>query len=256
MAAKRKGGLKLNAICAKLSRQVVYDGSSQHAEGDLSLPDNSEKGSSHYEEADRPEPDFPEGLNLGPSFEEDQRRREAIEKWVNGEYSDEPSLDCGEPREPRPNPRDDGPPEGVYMVQPKGCSEEEDNADEPGTLPGSRASSYRDDRDSEDAPHKEDSYTPSSEPPCRPTPFSPPGNFPSSPALHALALRGYGGVTGFSLPLIYIQFGDLKAYFYLRYCLTFYFTSTFGKKTQVSGEVAIVDVFCCFVTLPYPHGLK
>ncbi|KAJ8264990.1 hypothetical protein COCON_G00140890, partial [Conger conger] len=84
MAAKRKGGLKLNAICAKLSRQVVYDGSSQHAEGDPSLPDNSEKGSSHYEEADRPEPDFPEGLGLGPNPEEDQRRREAIEKWVNG----------------------------------------------------------------------------------------------------------------------------------------------------------------------------
>ncbi|XP_061114808.1 zinc finger protein castor homolog 1 isoform X3 [Conger conger] len=186
MAAKRKGGLKLNAICAKLSRQVVYDGSSQHAEGDPSLPDNSEKGSSHYEEADRPEPDFPEGLGLGPNPEEDQRRREAIEKWVNGEYSDEPPLEPGEPRGPRPGPRDEGPPEGVYMVQPKGCSEDEDNGDEPGTLPGSRASSYRDDRDSED-PHKEDSYTPAPEPPSRPAPFAPPGE--------ASVLRDYAAST-------------------------------------------------------------
>ncbi|KAJ8371085.1 hypothetical protein SKAU_G00111130 [Synaphobranchus kaupii] len=187
MAAKRKGGLKLNAICAKLSRQVVYDGSSQHAEGDLSIPDNSEKGSSHYEEADRPETDFPEALSLGQNFEEDQRRREAIEKWVNGEYSDEPSLDCGERRGQRAGARDEGPPEGVYMIQPKGCSEDEDNADEPGTLPGSRASSYRDDRDSEDAPHKEDSYTSSSEVPSRPPPFSSPGE--------ASVLRDYAAST-------------------------------------------------------------
>ncbi|KAJ8378901.1 hypothetical protein AAFF_G00233350, partial [Aldrovandia affinis] len=176
MAAKRKGGLKLNAICAKLSRQVVYDCSSQHAEGDLSLPDNSEKGSSHYEEADRPDTDFPEGLSLGPNFEEDQRRREAIEKWVNGEYMDEPSLDCGEQRERKPGASEDGPPAGVYMVQPKGCSDEEDNGEEPDTLPGSRASSYRDDRDSEEAPHKEDSYTSSNEAPSRPAPFSSPAS--------------------------------------------------------------------------------
>ncbi|KAG7472766.1 hypothetical protein MATL_G00112430 [Megalops atlanticus] len=187
MAAKRKGGLKLNAICAKLSRQVVYDGSSQHAEGDLSLPDNSEKGSAHYEEAERPDADFPEGLSLGPSFEEDQRRREAIEKWVNGEYSDEPSLDCGERRERRASGAEEAPPEGVYMVQPKGCSEDEDNADEPDTLPGSRASSYRDDRDSEDAPHKEDSYTSSSEAPSRQAPFASPGE--------ASVLRDYAAST-------------------------------------------------------------
>uniref|UniRef100_A0A8C7QW29 Castor zinc finger 1 n=1 Tax=Oncorhynchus mykiss TaxID=8022 RepID=A0A8C7QW29_ONCMY len=142
MAGKRKGGLKLNAICAKLSRQVVYDGSSQHAEGDHS----------------RFETNFPEGLSLGQSLEEDQKRRKAIEKWVNGEYGDEPppsALDCGEEQQQqqglKPNNGEDGPPEGVYMVQPKGCSDEEDNAlDEPEPMFDSRDGSYHDDKDSED----------------------------------------------------------------------------------------------------------
>lgn len=176
MAAKRKGGLKLNAICAKLSKQVVYDGSSQNAEGDSDLVDNSERGSLHYDEGDRPESDFPEGLTLGQSLEEDQKRREAIEKWVNGEYADDPqSLDGGEHRGLKPNNGDDCPPEGVYMVQPKGCSDEEDNAEEADTMPGSHEGSYHEDRDSEGSPHKDDSYQPTTEAPPRQAPFSSPG---------------------------------------------------------------------------------
>ncbi len=169
MASKRKGGLKLNAICAKLSKQVVYDGSSQNAEGDSDLVDNSERGSLHYDEGDRPESDFPEGLTLGQSLEEDQKRREAIEKWVNGEYADDPqSLDRGL----KPNNGDDSPPEGVYMVQPKGCSDEEDNAEEADTMPGSHEGSYHEDRDSEGSPHKDDSYQPTTEAPPRQAPVS------------------------------------------------------------------------------------
>ncbi|KAF4078041.1 hypothetical protein AMELA_G00194850 [Ameiurus melas] len=187
MAAKRKGGLKLNAICAKLSRQVVYDGSSQNAEGDLSLADNSERGSSHYDEGDRPDSDFSEGLTLGQSLEEDQKRREAIEKWVNGEYADDPaSFDDDEPKGSKANGGEDGPPEGVYMVQPKGCSDEEDNGDEAETMPMSHEGSYHDDRDS-DSPQKETSYPPSSETPnCQPS-FSSPGE--------ASVLRDYAAST-------------------------------------------------------------
>ncbi|XP_066546513.1 zinc finger protein castor homolog 1 isoform X3 [Amia ocellicauda] len=186
MAAKRKGGLKLNAICAKLSRQVVYDCSSQHAEGDLSLQDSSERESLYHEEPDRADVDFPEGLSIGPSFEEDQRRREAIEKWVNGEYSDEPPLDRGVDGL-RPDASEDGPPEGVYMVQPTGCSEEEDSADNPYTLPVSRDSSYHGDRDSEDTPRKDDTFNPASEAPARQPSFSSPGE--------ASALRDYAANT-------------------------------------------------------------
>ncbi|XP_052449777.1 zinc finger protein castor homolog 1 isoform X5 [Carassius gibelio] len=189
MAAKRKGGLKLNAICAKLSKQVVYDGSSQNAEGDSDLVDNSERGSLHYDEGDRPESDSPEGLTLGQSLEEDQKRREAIEKWVNGEYADDPqSLDGGEHRGLKPSNGDDCPPEGVYMVQPKGCSDEEDNAEEADTMTGSHEGSYHEDRDSEGStPHKDDSYQPTTEAPPRQAPFSSPGE--------ASALRDYAANT-------------------------------------------------------------
>ncbi|XP_053096558.1 zinc finger protein castor homolog 1 isoform X2 [Pangasianodon hypophthalmus] len=187
MAAKRKGGLKLNAICAKLSRQVVYDGSSQNAEGDPSLADNSERGSSHYDEGDRPDSDFSEGLTLGQSLEDDQKRREAIEKWVNGEYADDPaSLDDDEPKGSKANGGEDGPPEGVYMVQPKGCSDEEDNGDEAEAMPMSHEGSYHDDRDS-DSPQKETSYPPSSETPNCQASFSSPGE--------ASALRDYAAST-------------------------------------------------------------
>uniref|UniRef100_A0A3Q1FVU2 Castor zinc finger 1 n=1 Tax=Acanthochromis polyacanthus TaxID=80966 RepID=A0A3Q1FVU2_9TELE len=127
MAAKRKGGLKLNAICAKLSRQVVFDSSSQNAEGDQSVAENSERGSSHCDD----ETNFPESLSLNQSLEEDQKRREAIEKWVNGEYGDEPPIPEDEQEsELKVSNDEDCPPEGVYMVQPKGCSDDEDNAEE------------------------------------------------------------------------------------------------------------------------------
>lgn len=176
MAAKRKGGLKLNAICAKLSRQVVYDGSSQNAEGDSDLVDNSERGSLLYDEGDRPESDFPEVLTLGQSLEEDQKRREAIEKWVNGDYADDPqSFELGEHRRLKPNNINDDPPEGVYMVQPKGCSDEEDNAEDADTMPNSHEGSYQEDKDSVGSPHKDDSYQPTREAPPRQASISTPG---------------------------------------------------------------------------------
>ncbi|XP_015192661.2 zinc finger protein castor homolog 1 isoform X3 [Lepisosteus oculatus] len=194
MAAKRKGGLKLNAICAKLSRQVVYDCSSQQAEGELNLQDNSERESLHREEPERADADFPEGSSAGQSFEDDQRRREAIEKWVNGDYSEEPPLDHGEvaavaaaAAARKPDAAEDGPPEGVYMVQPKGCSEEEDNAEEPDALPAARDGGYHDDRDPEDAARKEERYGSSGEAAIRQAPFSTPGE--------ATALRDYAANT-------------------------------------------------------------
>ncbi|KAK1157325.1 hypothetical protein AOXY_G24963 [Acipenser oxyrinchus oxyrinchus] len=187
MAAKRKGGLKLNAICAKLSRQVVYDDVSQHGEGDLSIQENSEREGSHHEDLDRSEAEFPEGLNDIQSFEEDKRRREAIEKWVNGDYSDEPPMEHREVRVRKAIAGEERPPEGVYMVQPKGCSDEEDNAEDLEEVQGSQDGSYHDDRDSEEAAHKEDSYNSSSETPVRQVPFASPGE--------ASALRDYAANT-------------------------------------------------------------
>lgn len=174
MAAKRKGGLKLNAICAKLSRQVVYDSSSQNAEGDQSVAENSERGSSHYDDN---ETSFPESLSLSQSLEEDQKRREAIEKWVNGEYGEEPPLaDCEDEEAAHKVSNDeDGPPEGVYMVQPKGCSDDEDNAEEAEQHTGSQDGSYHDDKDTEDRPSKDKAYMQASEGQSRPVPFSAPG---------------------------------------------------------------------------------
>ncbi|XP_033825303.1 zinc finger protein castor homolog 1 isoform X3 [Periophthalmus magnuspinnatus] len=151
MAAKRKGGLKLNAICAKLSRQ--------NAEGDQSVAENSERGSSHYDDN---ETNFPESLSLSQSLEEDQKRREAIEKWVNGEYGEEPLGDCDDEESSlRVSNDEDCPPEGVYMVQPKGCSDDEDNAEEAEPLAGSQDDSYHDDKDTESRPPKDTSYMPS-----------------------------------------------------------------------------------------------
>lgn len=182
MAAKRKGGLKLNAICAKLSRQVVFDSSSQNAEGDQSVAENSERGSSHYDDS---ETNFPESLSLNQSLEEDQRRREAIEKWVNGEYGDEPLAPEDEQElELKVSNDEDGPPEGVYMVQPKGCSDEEDNADEAEPGAGSQDGSYHDDKEAEDRPSKEDAYVPSSGSQSRQAPFSSPGTIWDLSHLH------------------------------------------------------------------------
>ncbi|XP_008280800.1 zinc finger protein castor homolog 1 isoform X3 [Stegastes partitus] len=185
MAAKRKGGLKLNAICAKLSRQVVFDSSSQNAEGDQSIAENSEPGSSH---CDDNETNFPESLSLSQSLEEDQKRREAIEKWVNGEYGDEPPApDDEQEHELKVSNDEDGPPEGVYMVQPKGCSDEEDNAEEAEPVAPSQDGSYHDDKEADDKPPKEDAYMPPSEAPSRQAPFSSPGE--------ASALRDYAANT-------------------------------------------------------------
>ncbi|XP_029994283.1 zinc finger protein castor homolog 1 isoform X7 [Sphaeramia orbicularis] len=187
MAAKRKGGLKLNAICAKLSRQVVFDSSSQNAEGDQSVAENSERGSSHYDDN---ETNFPESLSLSQSLEEDQKRREAIEKWVNGEYADEPPLpDCDDEQEHglKVSNDEDGPPEGVYMVQPKGCSDDEDNAEEAEPLTGSQDGSFHDDKDAEDRASKDNAYMAPSEAQSRQAPFSSPGE--------ASALRDYAANT-------------------------------------------------------------
>uniref|UniRef100_A0A3Q0R4D8 Castor zinc finger 1 n=1 Tax=Amphilophus citrinellus TaxID=61819 RepID=A0A3Q0R4D8_AMPCI len=154
MAAKRKGGLKLNAICAKLSRQVVFDSSSQNAEGDQSVAENSERGSSHYDDN---ETNFPESLSLSQSLEEDQKRREAIEKWVNGEYGEEPPApDDEQEHELKVSNDEDCPPEGVYMVQPKGCSDEEDNGEEAEPVAVSQDGSYPEDKEAEDRPSKDD----------------------------------------------------------------------------------------------------
>lgn len=114
MAAKRKGGLKLNAICAKLSRQVVVE-------------KGTESGPQPEGSPLRPR-DREAGVARGARSEEDKRRA-VIEKWVNGEYSEEPA--------PAPSLGRIGreglelPPEGVYMVQPQGCSDEEDHSEEP-----------------------------------------------------------------------------------------------------------------------------
>uniref|UniRef100_A0A8C2YXV4 Castor zinc finger 1 n=1 Tax=Cyclopterus lumpus TaxID=8103 RepID=A0A8C2YXV4_CYCLU len=160
MAAKRKGGLKLNAICAKLSRQVVFDTSSQNAEGDQSVAENSERGSSHDDDN---ETNFPESLNLSQSLEEDQKRREAIEKWVNGEYGDEPPAPGHEhEHELKVSNDEDAPPHGVYMVHPTGCSDDEDNVEEAEPVAVSQDGSYRDDKEAEDRPSK-DTYMPQRE---------------------------------------------------------------------------------------------
>ncbi|XP_056278931.1 zinc finger protein castor homolog 1 isoform X3 [Pseudoliparis swirei] len=182
MASKRKGGLKLNAICAKLSRQVVFDTSSQNAEGDQSVAENSECGSSHDEDN---ETNFPESPNLSQSLEEDQKRREAIEKWVNGEYGEEPPAP-GREHKLKVSNAEDGPPHGVYMVHPTGCSDDEDNAEEAEPVAGSQDGSYRDDKEAEDRPSK-DTYMPQREAQSRQAPFSTTGE--------ASALRDYAANT-------------------------------------------------------------
>ncbi|XP_063292264.1 zinc finger protein castor homolog 1 isoform X4 [Pelobates fuscus] len=121
MAAKRKGGLKLNAICAKLSRQVVSEHGSDLGDAEPGPLDSSDREG---------EADPTEGLNTDQrSAEEDKRRREVIEKWVNGEYTDEPPE--RKVKEFKRIGVAELPPEGVYMVQPKGCSDEEDNTEDP-----------------------------------------------------------------------------------------------------------------------------
>uniref|UniRef100_A0A8C0QJ11 Castor zinc finger 1 n=1 Tax=Chelonoidis abingdonii TaxID=106734 RepID=A0A8C0QJ11_CHEAB len=156
MAAKRKGGLKLNAICAKLSRQVVFD----HGGSEQVRLDKGPQRESGNKEPPQPETKelgskFSDGLNRVQKIEED-KRREVIEKWVNGEYNDEILLGRAEGKECKPTESVEVPPEGVYMVQPKGCSDEEDNGDEAdGNFPN--------DRDSDGPASKDESYRPSRE---------------------------------------------------------------------------------------------
>nr|XP_045243283.1 zinc finger protein castor homolog 1 isoform X2 [Macaca fascicularis] len=140
MAPKRKGGLKLNAICAKLSRQVVVEkraDAGSHAEGSPSRPRDPERSG--------PE----SGAARAPRSEEDKRRA-VIEKWVNGEYSEEPAPTPVLGRIAREGL--ELPPEGVYMVQPQGCSDEEDHAEEP-----SKDSGALEEKDLDGAATKEDS---------------------------------------------------------------------------------------------------
>ncbi|XP_027699724.1 zinc finger protein castor homolog 1 [Vombatus ursinus] len=147
MAAKRKGGLKLNAICAKLSRQVVVEQGAETGpqpeggQGNPLRPREKEQGGGVEAK-----------VTQTPRSEED-RRRAVIEKWVNGEYSEEPSPAPIIGRSVREGL--ELPPEGVYMVQPQGCSDEEDHAEET-RGPASQSSGFLEERDSDGPAPKEE----------------------------------------------------------------------------------------------------
>ena len=72
-----------------------------------------------------------------------------IEKWVNGEYSEEPAPVPVLGRIAREGL--ELPPEGVYMVQPQGCSDEEDHGEEP-----PKDGSVLEEKDSDGAASKDD----------------------------------------------------------------------------------------------------
>ncbi|XP_015283313.1 PREDICTED: zinc finger protein castor homolog 1 [Gekko japonicus] len=157
MAAKRKGGLKLNAICAKLSRQVVVDhkGSEQAQTGKAPQGRGSTGGSNK----ELPQPGGKEpGAEFPEQKIEEDKRREVIEKWVNGEYSEEALLGRIENKEGKGSEGAEVPPEGVYMVQPKGCSDEEDNGDDAEPQRGSQDGSFLDERDSDGSPLKDEGF--------------------------------------------------------------------------------------------------
>ncbi|XP_072464943.1 zinc finger protein castor homolog 1 isoform X7 [Notamacropus eugenii] len=147
MAAKRKGGLKLNAICAKLSRQVVVEQGAEAGlrpeggQGNPLRPREKEQGSGSEAK-----------VTQIPRSEED-RRRAVIEKWVNGEYSEEPAPAPIIGRSVREGL--ELPPEGVYMVQPQGCSDEEDHGEE-ARGPTSQSSNFLEERDSDGTAPKEE----------------------------------------------------------------------------------------------------
>uniref|UniRef100_A0A493T788 Castor zinc finger 1 n=1 Tax=Anas platyrhynchos platyrhynchos TaxID=8840 RepID=A0A493T788_ANAPP len=163
MAAKRKGGLKLNAICAKLSRQVVFDhGGAEQARADKGPQRESSNKDLPQPGTKEPGTEFSDGLSRVQKIEED-KRREVIEKWVNGEYNEEPLLGRAEGKECKGTESAEVPPEGVYMVQPKGCSDEEDNGDEADALRGSQDGAFLDDRDSDGTASKDDAYRASGE---------------------------------------------------------------------------------------------
>lgn len=164
MAAKRKGGLKLNAICAKLSRQVVFEhkgpeqGHVDRAPLGWESVGVDAAGPKEVAQAAAKEPgaEFPEGPKRVQKIEED-KRREVIEKWVNGEYGEDPLLGRIENKEPKAAEGTEVPPEGVYMVQPKGCSDDEDNGDEAAPLKDSQDGSFLEDHDSDGPPPKNES---------------------------------------------------------------------------------------------------
>ncbi|XP_051844521.1 zinc finger protein castor homolog 1 isoform X3 [Antechinus flavipes] len=147
MATKRKGGLKLNAICAKLSRQVVVEQGAdpgirpEGGQGNPLRPREKEQGGGSEAK-----------VTQTPRSEED-RRRAVIEKWVNGEYSEEPAPTPVLGRSVREGL--ELPPEGVYMVQPQGCSDEEDHGEE-ARGPTSQSANFLEERDSEGTAPKEE----------------------------------------------------------------------------------------------------
>ncbi|KAM9298787.1 zinc finger protein castor homolog 1 [Gastrophryne carolinensis] len=187
MAAKRKGGLKLNAICAKLSRQVVSERTlSDLGDAESGPLENCEKDGEQKREAD-PSAD---GLaTTQRSMEEDKRRREVIEKWVNGEYTDEPPERMI--REYKRISLAELPPEGVYMVQPKGCSDDEDNAEESKTP---QTSKYSNEKDSEKTASKE------AETPAKGTSGAPSGETSSLRDYAASTMSELLGMFGYTQP--------------------------------------------------------
>ncbi|XP_069095203.1 zinc finger protein castor homolog 1-like [Pleurodeles waltl] len=114
MSAKRKSGLKVNAICAKLRHQVDSDRDNEVMENaEHEVPDPSEKQKFLSRAPSKI-------MNISQRREDKKWRREAIEKWVNGECVDEPVG--GEKAEVCEIPTED-----VYIVKPEDCSDNEDN---------------------------------------------------------------------------------------------------------------------------------
>ncbi|MEE6485180.1 hypothetical protein FKM82_014198 [Ascaphus truei] len=186
MAAKRKGGLKLNAICAKL-RQVVSEQGSDLGEAEQpGPPESSKREGEEAQEADPTESLSPEQR----SAEEDKRRREVIEKWVNGEYTDDPpertSKDC------KRVGLAELPPEGVYMLQPKGCSDEEDNRQEARV---SQGGTYKEGRGSDRTAPKD-----APEAASKPTPVASSGEASSLRDYAANTMNEFLGMFGYAQP--------------------------------------------------------
>lgn len=204
MAAKRKGGLKLNAICAKLSRQVVFDhGGAEQARADKGPQRESSNKDLPQPGTKEPGTEFSDGLSRVQKIEED-KRREVIEKWVNGEYNEEPLLGRAEGKECKGVESVEVPPEGVYMVQPKGCSDEEDNGDEADALRGSQDGAFLDDRDSDGTASKDDAYRASggeaaSKLGAGTASGKPPATHPCTGQLLGCAFRGRGRAAGYLL---------------------------------------------------------
>ncbi|XP_056399782.1 zinc finger protein castor homolog 1 isoform X4 [Hyla sarda] len=182
MAAKRKGGLKLNAICAKLSRQVVSEQGSETRDAEAGPLENNKKNGEQKQIVD---PTEGPGIDQR-SAEEDKRRREVIEKWVNGEYTDEPTE-----RTIKKLGLPELPPEGVYMVQPKGCSDEEDNTEESRASQGNR---FLEEKESERTVSKD------AEAPTKPTSGAPSGEASTLRDYAANTMSEFLGMFGYAQP--------------------------------------------------------